>query len=54
MRQLGKCHNIQMQVRKAWPEGGELEDGRGQRRRFAPKKVTMFFKLCLNSVAITL
>ena len=34
-------------------QGGELEDGKGTEDPFQ-KKVKMFFKLCLNYVAITL
>ena len=34
-------------------QGGELEDGKGTEEPLH-KKVKMIFKLCLNSVAVTL
>lgn len=49
---IRKCHNIQVQVRKAWPRRW-TEDGKCTEEPLH-KKVKMFFKLCLNSVAITL
>ena len=31
MRQLGECHSVQVQVRKAWPRDVNLNMERGQR-----------------------